>query len=115
MPIASRFRHDLVILRRAAGSADARGDVADTFTPQDPIKGRLHPHVSSELRGVEPEGVARADGWAFLPIDTAIAAADRIQDVTASAEGPVYEVVGIPRDAAGRGRHLELDVLLVTP
>lgn len=114
MAIEQRFRHEVVIHRHVAGEPDeldSRGNrTGDEFEPQAPIRGNVQRRSPREIRGTDPAGVALADGIAFLPIDTAVDADDYVQ-----AEGSMYEVIGPPRDAGGRGRHLEADLLLVVP
>lgn len=112
MPIASRFRQSLVIQRYAAGSPDARGDVAATFTPQAPIRGWIQPSPKppTELRALEPAGASTDRAIAFLPFGTTIGPADRI-----ALGDELYEVVGPAADAGGRGKHLEVDLLRVLP
>ncbi len=66
---------------------------------------RPGPDVARDSRR-EPFG----SQWAIERIGTAIAKDDYVQVGDA-----LYEVVGPARDAGGRGRHLELDLLLVAP
>jgi len=116
MAIADRFRHELIIHRLVPGStANARGDRVDTWQPQDPIKGLIQPGVrgAHEVRGTEPANVGFDDSWGFVAIGTAIGGADYVQNVTDGDK--LYEVIGPASDAAGRGRHLELQLLLVVP
>lgn len=113
MPIASRFRHDVVIHRHTAGEeedVDARGNRTDEWEPQDPIKGNVQRRSRREIRGTDPAGVAVAEAIAFLPIGTSIDEDDLLQ-----AEGSLYEVIGPARDAGGRGRHLEVDLAVAVP
>jgi hypothetical protein len=114
MAITARFRHTLTISRFAAsGTANARGNlvrgyVDDTAT----IKGNLQERAAKEVPSGELAGVALSDAIAFLPITAAtgtLGAPDRL-----TKGGLVYELIGLPRDAGGRGRHLEADLRRVT-
>lgn len=113
MAIAARLRHDVVIHRFTAGSEDeidGRGNRTDTWVPAAAIPGLVQRRASREIRGADPDGVGVSDAKAFLPIGTGVDGHDYLE-----AEGSVYEVIGPARDAGGRGRHLELDLLLVVP
>ncbi len=115
MSIAARFRHSLTISRFIeSGTANARGNlvkgyVDDTAT----IKGNLQERAAREVPTGELAGVAVSDAIAFLPIAAAtssLRAPDRLK-----LGALVYELLGLPRDAGGRGRHLEADLRRVTP
>lgn len=110
MAIASRFRHELVISRRQNGETNDRGDATVTFQAQSPIAGLIQEHAGTEIRGSEPALTGRTEAWLYVPIGTEVAIRDRVTH-----GDRVYELVSEPRDAAGRGRHLEADLLLVTP
>jgi hypothetical protein len=115
MAIAARFRHELTIARFTdtgrtdAGGHKLRGYVADEAT----VGGNLQERTSREVSTGELSGVALSDAIAFLPIVEAtlsLKAPDRLLR-----NGLTYELVGLPRDAGGRGRHLEADLRRVTP
>lgn len=111
MAIASRFRHSLVIGRFTAGSTrDSAGHRADTFVPQAAIMGNLQDRASVEIVAPEFEGVSFSNAIGFLPIGTVLSPRDRITFGAA-----VYEVLGMPRDAGGKGRHLEVDLRTTKP
>jgi hypothetical protein len=112
--IAARFRHQLVISRFGeTGIANARGNrvagyVDDTAT----LMGNLQERSAREVSTGELGGVAISDAIAFLPITAAtstLRAPDRLK-----LGALVYELIGLPRDAGGRGRHLEADLRRVT-
>jgi head-tail adaptor len=112
MPIASRFRHSITIHRWTAGvSTTPRGNRADTWVPdEDPIRGWIQPRTSREIETDEHTGVAISDALGFLPITATVTARDRLEE-----SSRIFAIVGPPRDAAGRGKHLELDLRQVTP
>lgn len=111
MSITARFRHTLTISRFGeSGTANARGNlvkgyVDDTAT----IKGNLQERAAKEVPTGELAGVALSDAIAFLPITTVLVAPDRLK-----LGALTYELIGLPRDAGGRGRHLEADLRRVT-
>lgn len=114
MSIAARLRHTLTISRfTESGTANARGNrVAGYVDDSATIKGNLQERAAKEVPSGELGGVALSDAIVFLPITTAtssLRAADRLKAGTL-----VYELVGLPRDAGGRGRHLEADLRRVT-
>jgi hypothetical protein len=115
MAITARFRHTLTISRFIEnGTANARGNlvkgyVDDTAT----IKGNLQERAAREVPSGELAGVALSDAIAFLPISattSTLRAPDRLK-----LGALVYELLGLPRDAGGRGRHLEADLRRVSP
>jgi hypothetical protein len=113
--IAGRFRHSLTITRfTESGIANARGNLTKGYVDDaEPIKGNLQERAAREVPTGELAGVAISNAIAFLPIKTATAtlrAPDRLK-----MGGLVYELLGLPRDAGGRGRHLEADLRRVTP
>lgn len=114
MSIAARFRHQLVISRYGeSGVANARGNLTQGFVADaDPVMGNVQERKAREVPTGEREGVALSDAIAFLPITaatTSLRASDRLLRADL-----VYELVGLPRDAGGRGRHLEADLRRVT-
>lgn len=111
MPIASRFRHTITISRwTEGGSTSARGRRNDTWVDDtETTLGNIQGRSGRELTD-ETGNIAVTDAIGFLAIDTVISARDRIK-----MGGSTYQVVGPPRDAGGRGRHLELDLRLVIP
>jgi len=113
MGIEARFNHELVVHRLVPGTtANGRGDRIDTYEPGDPFMGNVQQAVrgapAAEIRGREPAKVGVASAIGFLPIDTAITGADYLQH-----GDRLYEVIGPPSDAGGRGKHLEAELLLV--
>jgi len=110
--IAARFRHSLTISRfTESGTANARGNLVTGYVDDAaPIMGNLQERKAREVPTGELSGVALSDAIAFLPIATSIAARDRIKKASL-----VYEILGLPRDAGGRGRHLEADLRRVSP
>lgn len=115
MPIASRFRHTLTISRWTdTGSKDSGGHAVSAYVDdEDTIKGNVQERAAREVTTGELEGVALSDAIGFLPIQdatTSLKAPDRLIK-----SGLFYQLVGLPRDAGGRGRHLEADLVRVTP
>ena len=112
MAIAARFRHELTISRvTESGSANARGNLVRGYVDDAAtIKGNLQERAAKEVPSGELAGVALSDAIAFLPITTVLLAPDRLK-----LGALVYELLGLPRDAGGRGRHLEADLRRVTP
>jgi hypothetical protein len=109
MAIASRFRHSLVIGPWTIGATtDGRGHRNDTFVAQTAILGNLQETESHEVVAPEFGGAAISNAKAWLPIGTVLTARDRI-----TFGSKTYEVLGTPRDAGGRGRHLEVDLRTV--
>ncbi len=73
--------------------------------------GNLQERVAREVPTGELAGVALSDAIAFLADhDGPRRAPDRLKKGAL-----VYELVGLPRDAGGRGRHLEADLRRVSP
>jgi hypothetical protein len=115
MSIAARFLHSLTISRFGeTGTANARGNlVAGYVDDAAPIMGNLQERKAREMSTGELAGVALSDAIAFLPIVSAtqsLRAPDRLKKA-----GQTYELVGLPRDAGGRGRHFEADLRRVSP
>lgn len=115
MPIAARFRHTITISRLTSlGTANARGNRPKAYVDDAAtIKGNIQDRASREVPTGELADVATSDAIAFLPIAAAtmlLRAPDRLTTSLL-----VYQLVGIPRDAGGRGRHLEADLRRVTP
>jgi len=110
--IAARFRHELTISRfTESGTANARGNLVKGYIDDaEPILGNLQERKAREVPTGELGGVALSDAIAFLPITTVLTAPDRVKKGSL-----VYELLGLPRDAGGRGRHLEADLRRVTP
>lgn len=112
MAIASRFRHTIVIHRWTAGGAtDSRGARNDTWEPEPTtVRGWVQPRRGREIGTDEGAAVAISDSMAFLDISAVVSPRDILQ------EGDrLFAIVGPARDAGGRGRHLELDLRLVSP
>jgi hypothetical protein len=114
MAIAARFRHSLTISRfTESGTANARGNQPKSYVDDaDPIRGNLQERAAREVPTGELAGVALSDAIAFLPIAEAtsrLRAPDRLKLGVL-----VYELLGLPRDAGGRGRHLEADLRRVS-
>lgn len=106
MAIATRFRHLLTIRRFVAtGAINARGNRPAAWVDDPPLRGNLQERTAREIPTGEIAGVALSDAIAFLPTGIALRTPDRIVK-----DGLVYEVLGLPRDAGGRGRHLEVDL-----
>jgi hypothetical protein len=115
MPIASRLRHTLTISRWTdTGATDSGGHKVGTYIDDaDTVMGNVQDRASREVPTGELEGVAVSNAIGFLPIraaTTSLKAPDRLLK-----SGLVYQLVGLPRDAGGRGRHLEADLVRVTP
>ena len=115
MAIAARFHHSLTISRfTETGTANARGNAARTYVDDvDPIMGNLQEQAAREILTGELVGVAISNAIVFLPIvarTATLRAPDRL-----TKEGLVYELLGLPRDAGGAGRHFEADLRRVTP
>jgi hypothetical protein len=113
--IAARFRHSLTISRfTESGTANARGNQPKSYVDDAlPVKGNLQERAAREVPSGELAGVALSNAIVFLPIAAAtssLRAPDRLKKA-----GLVYELLGLPRDAGGRGRHLEADLRRVTP
>lgn len=111
MPIASRLRHAITVNRwTQGGTTDSRGRRDDSWIDDpDPIPGNIQRRSSREL--VDENGdAAISDAIGFLAIDAAVSSRDRLKEGSST-----YLIVGPPRDAGGRGRHLELDLRLVVP
>lgn len=114
MSITARFRHTLTIARFGeSGTANARGNrVAGWVDDAATIKGNLQERAAKEVSTGELGGVALSDAIVFLPITTAtssLRAPDRLK-----LGALVYQLIGLPRDAGGKGRHLEADLRRVT-
>jgi len=112
MGIASRFRHDIAIHRwTTGGSTDSRGQRNDTWEPDaTSVRGWIQPRSSREVETGGGAGPAVSDALGFVDIAAVITARDILQE-----SAHLYEVVGTPRDAAARGKHLEIDLVEVTP
>lgn len=115
MAIAQRFRHVLTLSRlTTTGAADGRGHRTSGYVDDETsINGNVQERRSREVATGQTEGVAISDAIAFLPIaaaTTSLRPADRLKRGAA-----IYQLVGLPRDAGGRGRHLEVDLRRVTP
>lgn len=114
MAIAARFRHEIVISRFGeSGTPNARGNLTRGYVADaDPVMGNVQERKAREVPTGELDGVALSDAIGFLPITTAttsLQAPDRLLRASL-----IYELVGLPRDAGGRGRHLEADLRRVT-
>lgn len=108
MGITARFRHSLVIGRWTASAVDSAGHKVVSFVAQPAIMGNLQETDGHEVVAPEFGDAVISNAIAFLPIGAVLYARDRITF------GPaVYEVLGAPRDAGGRGRHLEVNLRTV--
>lgn len=115
MSISTRFRHTLTISRfTESGTANARGNQPTSYVDDAlTVKGNLQERAAREVPSGELAGVAVSNAIVFLPIapaTTTLVAPDRLR-----LGALVYELLGLPRDAGGRGRHLEADLRRVTP
>lgn len=112
MAIAHRFRHAITISRWTLGATtDPRGRRNDSWVDDgSAIAGNVQRRASREVPTGEAGTVAISNAIGFLPIGTVVNDRDRLK-VGAS----TYAIVGPPRDAGGRGRHLELDLRVVVP
>lgn len=115
MAIAGRLRHRVTISRWTQGSADRAGHAAisyvDDATPTAANVQELSLRGGArEVSGPDLDQVALADALVFLPITTTIDGRDRIVGVSPAAiAGRTWSIIGLPRDAGGRGRHIEID------
>jgi hypothetical protein len=115
MALADRFRHDILVHRWTVGAAtDSRGARNDTYEPDaGTIRGWIQPRsglARGEAAVLEGAPVAVSDALGFLPITAVVSDRDILEE-----SGRLFDVVGPVRDAAGRGRHLELDLRQVFP
>lgn len=115
MPIAARLRHTLTISRWTdTGSRDDGGHAVVAYVDDAAsVMGNVQDRGSREVPTGELKDVAVSNAIGFLPIQastTSLKAPDRL-----TKSGLVYQLVGLPRDAGGRGRHLEADLVRVTP
>jgi hypothetical protein len=112
MGIASRFRHDIVVSRWTEGTTtDSRGHRDDAWVDDDePIRGWIQPRASREVETDETAGTALSDAIAYVGPNEVITDRDYLKEGSR-----VFEVVGPPRDAGGRGKHFEIDLLQVIP
>jgi hypothetical protein len=115
MPIAARLRHTLTISRWTdTGSKDNGGHAIVSYVDDDDtVMGNVQDRASREVPTGELKDVAVSNAIGFLPIAaaaTSLKAPDRLKK-----EGLIYQLVGLPRDAGGRGRHLEADLVRITP
>ena len=115
MAIAARLRHVLTISRfTEGGTVNARGNRTASYVDDaETILGNLQERAAREVPTGELAGVAISDAIAFLPISSTtstLRAPDRLRKASI-----VYELLGLPRDAGGRGRHLEADLRRVSP
>lgn len=111
MAIAARFRHSITISRWTGGaSTDARGHRNDGWVDDDaPTRGNIQRRSSRELAD-ENGNLEVSDAIGFLALTETVTGRDRLK-----LAGSTYAIVGGPRDAGGRGRHLELDLRVVVP
>lgn len=114
MGIEGRLRHRVRIGRWTPGALDRAGHAEPTFvddedaTPANVQERSLR--GSTEVNGPDLDQVAVIDAIVFLPMSTSIDGRDRITGVSpAWIAGKVWAIIGQPRDAGGRGRHIELD------
>lgn len=112
MAITSRFRHTIVIHRWTQGGAtDSRGTRNDTWeVDEDTVLGWIQPRRSREIGTDEGAPLAISDHLGFLPATAVVSGRDILQE-----SARLFAIVGPARDAGGRGRHLELDLRLVSP
>jgi hypothetical protein len=112
MAIASRLRHTIVISRWTEGATTSpRGHREDTWEDDDEtVRGWIQPRTSRELTTDDVQGVAVSDALGFVEIGASFTARDYLIE-----SGRIFQVVGPPRDAGGRGRHLETDLRQVFP
>jgi len=127
MSFGDRLIHDLLIERPEhliAGGEELEddeypGEVLRDFVPLASVKGLPQPKSAREKALISQAGVALSDYTVYL-FPTDLTNADRIRH-TASACGVVaadlpdaiFELVGMPRNAAGVGHHLEVDCRFV--
>jgi SPP1 family predicted phage head-tail adaptor len=103
------LRHTLVIERATAGTEDERGMPAQTWTALATVRGSVQPRSAREMAQLSQGGPVASDLTIYL-LPTDVKAADRIR--FDPDDGLRFQVDGV-RDAAGAGRHLELDAHVV--
>jgi hypothetical protein len=127
MSFGDRLIHDLVIERPQhlmAGGEELEddeypGEVLRDFVPLASVKGLPQPKSAREKALISQAGVALSDYTVYL-FPTDLTSADRIRHVAAEcavadADLPdaIFELTGMPRNAAGIGHHFEVDCLFV--
>ena len=111
MAITSRLRDSVTISRWVAGAADAwnrtgQSHVDDAFQ----TKANVQVRRGRVVRGPDLDAVAISDALIFLPIGATIGTRDLIRH-----GGATYRCLAAPRNAGGRGRHLEIDAQRIVP
>ena len=114
MAIAARLRHRVTISRWTPGAPDDVGHKEPTYVDDpEPTPANLQEvslRGAREVTGPDLDQVAIVDAIVFLPITTAIDGRDRLKGVSpAWIAGKAWSIIGQPRDAGGRGRHIEID------
>jgi SPP1 family predicted phage head-tail adaptor len=111
MTFASLLRQQLVIERASGSSLDGYGQPIRTWGTLATVAGSVQPKSATEAALVNQEGAASTTHVIYL-LPTDITAADRVR-LASQTTGPYYQLTGTPRDAAGRGHHLECDAVEV--
>jgi len=126
MGFAERLIHDLVIERPehlldgGEEDLDEYGQPERTFVQLEAVKGLPQPKSAREKALISQAGVALSDFTIYL-LPTDLTNADRIRHSAADCPVPapadlpdaIFELKGLPRNAAGIGHHLEVDCLFV--
>jgi hypothetical protein len=87
---------------------DDYGQPVRSFTELAEVPGLIQPRTAREQALVSQAGAAVGDHVIFMARQD-LTTADRIRDVTESASGPLYQVVGVRDFNFGGLAHLEVD------
>lgn len=107
MSFAALLNERVVIERVTPGAEDEWGNPALEWATLATVDGSVQPKSATEV-ALQSQGGAEITTHVIYLLPTDITGADRVR-LEADAEGPYYQLTGKPRDAAGRGHHLECD------
>lgn len=107
MSIADRLRQTIAIERMTLGDDNEIGQPAASWSVLATVKGGLQPRQATEVEQAEEAGGVVEHATLFL-LPTDIRTSDRIRS---DADPLPWFVNGKPIDPAGKGHHLECDVV----
>lgn len=94
-----------LLVSHTGKALDAYGDNVTTYSEPRTVPGYIGKPSSKQVVAMGQRGV-QVDGRLYAPVEAGVKPFDVITDT----QGRMWQVVSDPRDAAGRGHHIEADL-----
>ena len=94
-----------LLVSHTGKALDAYGDCVTIYGDPRTVSGYIGKPSSKQVVAMGQRGI-QVDGKLYAPVDAGVEPYDVITDT----QGRTWQVVSEPRDAAGRGHHIEADV-----